>query len=287
MAKLNSFAELANTELGSKSKPYLTAVACIKNTKTIALAARLLADVFEKENPWAREIIGRENIERFTLEYVRKVAHDMNNPVRSSAPKRVEDGGHHAVVEKAIPELLPSSPQSTRSKADAQPEAKANRETAGHSLGANGQKVHAQPSREPVDERGGQAATAKGPTSAALSPSPKSSLLGHNRPPKEKVGPVFDPAKLIEATTANKQQIARTWYLSDGKIPYKLPFSELLIRAKDGGDCRVLIEASTAKYANALDDMAKTPEDLLTAEEISACQEKAKQFRAAALELVR
>jgi hypothetical protein len=269
-------ADLGNTKLGNWATLSLFAQQVLINVKGDEVkGARRLWDAASQREDWGIELA------QFFLRELNKGMSFRSGDVS----ERVEEKGHPMSAGNGHSTRAPSSPQPVRPLAS-KPAAKTDHETAGHAVDAgNGLTSSAQSSHEPVDSRGGHAVIAgNGQTVVAPSPSPRTSLLGHNKPPKEMSRPAFDPEKLVKATANNEKQVA-FWYLSDGKVPYKLTLSECLIRAKDGVDCRILVEACMAKYANAVDDMSKTPEDLLTSEEISACQQKAKRLRATALEV--
>ena len=270
-----SLADLGETKLGQWATLAIFAQKILISVDGDEIkGARRLWDAASQREDWGIEMA------QFFLRELKK---GMVFSDRSSAPTRVEDEGQPKIARERQHSIAPSSPQPTWSTADTRPGTKEDRGKAGHWSLADRRDGRAQPSRETIDGGRGQITCAtEGRDAGAPSASPRS-LLGHNKPPKIRTEPAFDPAKLIEATVLNKKQAA-SWYLSDGKVATRLPMSELLVRARDGVDCRILFEACAAKYANPLEDPTKTPEDLLTADEISICRERAKRSRATALE---
>lgn len=179
--------------------------------------ARQLWDAARQREDWGIEM---------SQFFLRELKKGMAFSNRSSAPMRVEDGGHSPAAEKAIKDMPPSSPQSTWSKADVRPEIKTNHETAGQGARANkGQNTIAQPSREPVDGGRGQWVSAntghKGPA-----PSPSSAMLGHNSR-RFKPGNARRGLASIAAVQPAMAKTLETYTVLDGRILADMTFRDV------------------------------------------------------------
>lgn len=91
--------QLAKTRLGRESALYMAAIDCIKQTKTILHAAKLLAQKFRDANPWAAEMIGTAVIERAATAYIQVRRNEMRlesqKPTSGWTPADITAGENH------------------------------------------------------------------------------------------------------------------------------------------------------------------------------------------------